>query len=246
MDIRKALKDYGLNDNEVGLFLASLKLGETSIAHIAEEAGIKRSTAYSVAKSLETKGLMGSFRMRSGMRFVASPPSALIKQLHRHIDDISAILPELNALSAETKTKPQITLYEGKEGYFTVAEDSLSVPNEIIYHIGSLQKAHDVIGEDYDFKYYVPTRVKNHIKFKALYFAEEIQGITKEQDVKELREIRLLPQKYFHPTSMLIYRDNVVIFTSKKELVAIKIRSKEIAEAEKQKFKMIWDLSDQK
>jgi hypothetical protein len=40
----------------------------------------------------------------------------------------------------------------------------------------------------------------------------------------------------------LIYRNAVTICTSKKELIAVKIESEEIAEAEKKKFDLIWDL----
>jgi len=57
-----------------------------------------------------------------------------------------------------------------------------------------------------------------------------------------MREVKFLPDNYFHSDFVLIYRNAVTICTSKKELIAVKIESEEIAEAEKKKFDLIWDL----
>lgn len=248
MDIKQSLKSYGLNDKEALFYLAATKTGEAPLSKIAKEAKIKRSSAYLIEKSLEEKGLMGSFRMRSGLRFVASPPSVLAQNLKRRMEEISEVIPELNALTADAKLKPRVTVYEGRSGYFTIAEDALAIPNETQYHIGSLKKIHEIITAEWDFEHYVPTRLKNNIKLKALYFYEDIKDsvkrgliLNKERDTKELREVRILPADYYYPTSMLIYRNTVVFFASKKEFIAIKIESEELARSEKNKFNLIWN-----
>ena len=83
---------------------------------------------------------------------------------------------------------------------------------------------------------------------KALYFKEEVLELfppdisTPERNAKELREIKFLPKDFYHPAFVLIYQNTVAIFTSKKELTAIKIESEEIAKSEKSKFDLIWGL----
>lgn len=246
MSIEQTLKNYGLSDEETSLYLAGLKTGEAPLARIAREAGIKRSSAYSVAKALEEKGLMGSFKMRSGLRFVVSPPSALEQQIKRKLKEVSEIIPELNAIEGGSLARPKITLYEGEEGYYTALEDSLRTTNGVIRAIGSLKKIYEVITPEYDKNHYIPTRVKNKTIYKGLHFKEEADHIfTPERNASEMREVKFLPAKYFHPSFVLIYRNAMTICTSKKELIAVKIESEEIAESEKKKFDLIWDLLNQ-
>jgi sugar-specific transcriptional regulator TrmB len=243
MSIEQTLKNYGLTDEEAALYLAGLKIGEAPLARIAKLAGIKRPTAYSIAKSLEAKGLMGNFKMRTGLRFVVSPPSTFAKQLERKREEIQKVLPELSALSGKLLSKPKITLYEGGEGYFTILEDSLETKNDVIRAIGSLGKVYEVVTEEYDHNHYIPTRVKNNTVYRALHFEWESAHIfTPEKNQKEFREQKFLPEKYLQPTYTMIYRNIVSVFTSKKEMIAIRIESDEIAESERKRFDLIWDL----
>ena len=247
MDARQVLKNYGLTDEETRLYLAGLKLGEAPLARIAKEAGIKRSSAYLIAKNLEEKGLMGNFKLQSGLRFVASSPSLLSDQLKNRLAEVSEIIPELKAIQNNSQSKPRITAYEGKEGYIAIANESLKA-NGQIRSIGSLKKIYEIVGQEYDQKYYIPERIKNKAKMKALYFKEEVLELfppdisTPERNAKELREIKFLPKDFYHPAFVLIYQNTVAIFTSKKELTAIKIESEEIAKSEKSKFDLIWGL----
>lgn len=249
MDTKQVLKNYGLTDEETRLYLAGLKLGEAPLARIAKDAGIKRSSAYLVAKNLEEKGLLGNFKLPNGLRFIASSPSLLSDQLKKRLTEIDEIIPELKAIQKSYQSKPMITAYEGKEGYIAIANESLKT-NGVIRCIGSLKKIYEIVGQEYDQKYYIPERLRNNIKIKNLYFEEEVAEFfpadifTSERNSKELREIKFLPKDFYHPAFILIYQNTVAIFTSKKELTAIKIESEEIAKSEKAKFDLIWGLME--
>ena len=218
MSIEQSLKNYGLSDEETALYLAGLKIGEAPLAQIARIAGIKRPTAYSIAKSLEAKGLMGNFKMRSGLRFIASPPSTLEQNLKRKLKEVSEILPELATIEKGSQVKPKITLYEGEEGYYTALENSLQTTSGVIRAIGSLKKIYEVITPEYDENHYIPTRVKNRTVYRGLHFQKEADHIfTPERNAAEMREVKFLPEKYFHSDFMLIYGNAVTVCTSKKE-----------------------------
>ena len=244
MEIGQVLKNYGLTDEEAALYLAGLKIGEAPLARIAKIAGVKRPTAYSIAKTLEEKGLMGNFKMRSGLRFVVSPPSTLEQNLKRKLKEVSEIMPELAAIEKGSQVKPKITLYEGEEGYYTALEDSLKTVNGIIRAIGSLKKIYEVITKEYDDNHYIPTRLKNKTLYRGLHFESEAGHIfTPERNMKEMREVKFLPEKYYHSDFVLIYQNVVTICTSKKELITLKIESEEIADGEKKKFDLLWELT---
>lgn len=241
MILRDVIKNFGLTTDEAALYLAALELGESPISEIAKRAGVNRSTAYAIAKALEGRGLMGSFRMRGGFRFVASDPKTLLAQAEKRTAELKAILPELDALHAKAPQRPKVTSYEGKEGYFTIAEDALSVPNSTMLHIGSLTDIWSVIGEQYDLTHFVPKRLQQRIRIRCLYFPEGVRETVGAMDhAKELREVRYLPEEFAYPNSMLIYRNKVAIFTSLQEFITVLIESEEIADAERQKFEMLW------
>jgi len=244
MDIKVVLKEFGLSEAETRMYLAGLKTGEAPLAHIAALAKIKRGSAYLVAKNLKKRGLMGSFKMSSGLVFVVSPPATIASQAKRLSREIEEIIPKLNVLKKGSTFRPEIEVYEGREGYLTVFEDSLNMYNGTIRAIGSLEQFYEVITYDYDNQHYIPERVRRKIKFKGLYFKDEaVAKFSKSRDAEELRQMRYMPSRYFQPTFTLIYRNTIVVFTTKKEKLAVKITSEDLTKSEKARFDLIWDLA---
>lgn len=242
LDIKQTLNELGLDDGETGLYLASLKLGEAGMSELAREAQLKRTSAYVVFQALEKKGLMGSFKMRSGLKFVATAPDILLQKTQKQAEDLKNLLPQLNSLAQKKDQRPQITYYEGEQGYFIATEESLRQPNTVVRHIGSISEIHSVISEDWDLNYYIPTRLKRRISFKALYFKSQMpQSFLKANQAELLREVKYLPESFLYNTSKLIFGDKVAIFSSKKELVTVIIQSPDIADSEIKIFDTIWN-----
>lgn len=245
-DLFKKLVDYGLGEREASLYLASLELGESGMTAIAKKAKIKRPTAYLTFKTLEARGLMGSLKMRDSLHFIATEPEMFFAREERRLKELANLLPQFKELTVNKSYQPKIMYYEGKEAFKVVAEDSLRDHGSILRYIGSLGELHNVVGEDYDLQHYLPRRIKKGIFMKGLLFndlSSKAKAHTEEvSDERELREVRLLPVKYKHSTSSLIYGDRVIIFGGGKEKIVVVIESKEIAFSEKQKFDLIWDL----
>lgn len=243
-DIKQTLKAYGLEDAEAALYLASLKLGEAGMSELSREAQVKRTSAYVIFQALEKKGLMGSFKMRGRHKFVATSPDVLINKTQKELEDLKSILPQLNSLTQKKDSRPQITYYEGREGYFIASEDSLKTPNTTVRHIGSISEIHNVIGEDWDLNFYIPARLKKRIRFQSLYFKSQMpKSFLTANHAELLREVKYLPENFIYNTSKLIYGNKVVIYSSKKELVTVIIESADIAESERKIFDTIWQLS---
>lgn len=234
------LNQLGLSDKESALYLAALALGESGMSELAQKAKLKRTSAYVVFESLAQKGLMGSFKMRSGTKFVATPPEVVIRKTEQQLQQLQAVLPEFEAIREKT-VGPKITYFEGEEGYRVATEDSLKYAGETLRHIGSLEEIHAVISRDYDLNYYIPKRIKNRIHLKALYFKSDFDHtLFLHKDQEERREIRFLPEAYKHKTSLLIYGNKLAFFSTAKELITVIIESAELAESERKKFDLLW------
>ena len=245
-ELLKKLIDYGLGEKEAALYLASLEIGESGMSAIAKKAGSKRSTAYLTFKTLEARGLMGSLKMRDGLRFIATQPEVFFAREERRLKELSNLLPQFKDLTVNKPYQPKIVFYEGKEGYRIALENSLKVPKATIRYIGSFEEVYKVVGEDYDRDHYMPRRVKHGISIRNLTFDnltdKSKKWINPEGNIKQLREIRYLPPKYDFNTASMICGDYMIVFSGSKEKIALVIQSKEIAFSEKQKFDLIWDL----
>ena len=239
-NLHMALTAYGLNEKEIALYIASLGLGEATMSELAIVAKIKRSTAYITFKSLADKGLMGSYKMKNGIRVVASSPEALLSLGKKKIAEIEAIVPQLKALTATPNHKPMITYYEGVEGAITAIEGSLHEPHTTLRSIGSLEEIHKVY-QDYDLKHFIPTRIRQKIFIRCLYFPDISERIKTADHERELREIRYLPLKYKHKHSLLIYGNKVIVISGMKDIVAVVIENADIADGERAKFDLMWD-----
>ncbi len=237
------LNQIGLTEKESALYLAALALGDTGMTQLATKAKLKRTSAYVVFEALEKRGLMGSYQMKSGTKFVATPPEMVIRKTEQQLEQLQSALPEFKALRDKIDG-PKITYYEGEEGYRIATEDSLRYKDQTIRHIGSLSEIHNVISLDYDLSYYIPSRVKNRVYLKALYFQSDIpHGIKNTTDPALLREIHFLPERFKYPTSQLIYGNKVAFFSTAKELITIIIESNDLAASEQKKFDLLWAMT---
>ncbi len=239
--INFSLREIGLSDKEIDLYLAALKTGECGMSELSRLAGIKRTSAYLLFSSLEKKGLIGSFKTRRGMRYVAKEPRYLIEKAKKELSTLSEIMPALEALSNVNIKKPKITYYEGVDDYVRVIEECLLKPHSTIRHIGSLSEGHKSFSKEYDLQQFVPTRIKNHIFLKALY-TPEVKEVFNEESPFNLREVKCLPIKNKIKTLTLIHENKVIISTTKENLGIIVIESEEIATSEREKFDLLWSL----
>lgn len=223
------------------MYLAVLQLGSATIQQIAESAKIKRTTVYLVARSLIVRGIVGQFRARRGIQLMAQPPEVLLAQLEEQTREFRATLPQLRALAKQKAWKPQVSYFEGKQGYFTICEGTLRVHNSEILWFGDPKEIYDVIGEKYDNEYYIPTRIKRKIHLRGLLIKNQWSiKLCDENNPILLRQIRFLPADFpFHATQF-IYQNKIALISSTKELISVVIESRDLAEMERSKFELLW------
>lgn len=238
------LGKIGLTKREASVYLAALALGECGMSELAEKSGLKRTSAYVIVEALEAKGILGTFKARTGTRYIAKDPKYVLDELRKHTQEFENVLPQIESLQKKSPFKPHVIYYEGVDDYIRAVELCLKKHNTTIYHIGSLNEGHKTLGEDYDFKYFMPERIKKNIFLKALY-TPDVAPKFNDGDSKRLREIRYLPESASIKTLTLVFGSTVVISTTQKTLVTLVIESEEVAQAERAKFELIWNAVSQ-
>jgi len=241
LEIKKALSNYGLSDEEIKVYLAILSLGGATVREIASTTKIKRTTIYLIAERLMSKGIMGEYKAKYGTHYIVQTPKALLTKLEDVKTEIEAVMPQLKAIEKKELHEPNIKFYKGREGYLTILNDSLEGYSHEVLYLGSAQELNKIITERYVTGRYIPARLKKKITFKELVFPDKFSQELKKKDSQELRQTKFLPKNYIFNANMLIYADKVAYFTSRRELISVLVESKDITEMERKKFQLLWD-----
>lgn len=229
------LQMLGMTYKESKVYLTSLELGVSRVTDISKKSGILRESTYSVINSLMQKGLM-SYVIKSGVRYFEAADPKKIKSILKEKEKLTnQILPSLVAIQKLKIIKPNIMVYEGKEGIKTVMEDILKSKHDILI-ISSNKNIRKLL--EFYFPWFVKRRIKLGIKVKLL---------TDEKPItKQLIEFKYLPKYIEFKTSDYIYGDKVAIISLSQEVpMGIIIENKEISGTQRCIFNLIWDLSAQ-
>ncbi|MEK6859675.1 MAG: helix-turn-helix domain-containing protein [Nanoarchaeota archaeon] len=226
------LKQAGLTDNESKVYLALIDLGPSLAGQIARKTGMHRRTIYDTAEMLIQKGLIGYIKENNKKLFQAVNPDRLLKIIQEKQNILSPIVESLNQKFNKTKEKEETNFYKGKEGLKTIFEDQLNSKEILI--LGASPLAYETL--QFYFKWYDKTRKQKNIKSRIIATDKKISRIP-------LAEIKYLPQKYANPVAVNIYNDKTAIILWAKEPIAILIKNKEIANAYKTYFELMWKIA---
>ena len=128
----ESLHQLGLDDREIAVYRALLRLGPVSIRDIAEAAGINRGTTYETLKQLASKGVVNYLPRGKRRVFQAEEPEQLLALGERRQQALSLamdqlrkeVIPELK--QSRAKFSPgNVRFYEGDDGVELVLRDIL-------------------------------------------------------------------------------------------------------------------------
>lgn len=242
------LQHFGLSAREANAYLASLELGPASIQSISKHSGMNRSTVHFLAESLKSKGLFSETnRGKKRLIFAVKPEnfSKFVNKERRHIDlmesSLESLIPALNSISSAEENRPKVRFYEGEKGFYDICTRSIEHANKEILFLSSLSDFRGV-GNDvkYDEGHYIPIRVKKGINIKMLVFENRISQNYRIRQVKEMREVRFLPDEFKFKSTFFIYGDEFSMISSKPPFLGVVIQSKQLSYTMKQIFEMLW------
>ena len=237
--MEQELKEFGLTDNEVKVYLACLKLGTALVQGIAKKANTYRTYTYEILKSLIEKGLV-SYVIKNGKQyFEVAEPEKLLNILKEKETKINKILPDLKNIYKTSIEKPKVELYEGKEGLKTILDDIIRTKGEVLVY-GSTAKQIQIL--QFYFPNYIRRRVeaKVHTRVITEKSTRTIEMLKTEK--KDLRESKFIVKMDF-PTITYIYGTKVAILSLEKEIIGLIIENESIANTQRQIFELLWKIA---
>ena len=120
-----SLKELGLSEQEIKLYVISLALGPSPITKVALNMGISRPNVYKVIKSLINQGLVrAEMQEKYSRNFSVEPPTVVLNKLREKRETLSRIdisltdsIPNLLSLYQQGGRTTQIKILQGKDQY---------------------------------------------------------------------------------------------------------------------------------
>lgn len=237
MKVENILKKLGFSNNEIQVYLSSLECGLSSAQEIAANAGLKRTTTYSVLSYLVNRGVVARSKIKNKTRFLAEPPERLLNLVNELQENIKKALPQLDAIYNKSETKPKITFYEGESAIQKVYDDTLlEKPKEILEWNTNAYFERESVDPNY-----IQKRVAFSIKARRI-AGKGSKWDTKHRyiDPKELSETLIVPREIFNPEIEVNIYNNKVAFMNYAENMSIIIESKPISDAMRQAYELSW------
>lgn len=236
MEMPDALKQVGLNEKQVSVYLALLELGTADVSSIAKKAGIKRPTCYLVLDDLKKQGLVLHVPAKVNL-FTAEDPEKIVGDLYKKQEVIKRFLPQLQALHNAKKEKPAVQLFEGREGIRQVYEKIYM--SESVSFFGTVKEA--LIYDPEGLNAFVDRAANKNFKIRDLLtLSKEDIEYAKKARIGKNYEIRFVKAENSFLTDNAIFENNVVFFSFNPQIFAVVITSREISHAIKTLFEYAW------
>jgi sugar-specific transcriptional regulator TrmB len=235
------LRELGLDDNEIGVYLACLSEGGTNVKDISKKSGLIRTTVYGVLSSLIKKGLVSSIDKESIKFFRAASPKELLNILDERKKKVSSIVSELDKIRNVIPSFYNIEFFEGKNAVKTITNDTISAPNQVVKIIGAGKKWLE-FSESFALVYYRKKKEANVKTHTILTDSAEEREFMKNKDVKN-SEFRFLKEIDTTKIAIFIYRDKVAFVSYEDNPRGFIIRDKEFNEVQNVFFDAFWKLA---
>jgi len=242
---KEDLVHLGLTEKESLVYLALLELGSATADQTSKLAGLNRSTTYVQIENLTKLGLATSFKKGKKTYFAAESPTNFERVLRNKADEFklqqshaASLLPELTDIFVSAGERPQVRVFEGKEGLTALREEMLHKGTKDLCIIGSFDSLGSIFTsrERDDFS---ARRDKRGITSHVIYTLEKGPDVkpTKFQKLK-----RIQPEQLPFDSDVYIFKDTVS-FTSINDnnVIGVTVTNAGVATTMKAIFSQLWN-----
>ncbi|MBI5392230.1 hypothetical protein HZA96_00020 [Candidatus Woesearchaeota archaeon] len=244
-EILVKLQKFGLSEKEAKVYIACLELNDSTASEIALKSNLPRTLMYDILERLINLGIV-SYTIKTNKKyFHAADPKELLRILYEKESAIKSILEPLRIIQKnKTNKRPEVNIYEGKEGMKTVMNDILLSGSKEFLAYGSSRSSFAII----------PTfildwhkrRVKKKIYQRVIYNNSKVSRdrIKEFKDtLRQYADYRLMQIKLDSNIAFMIYKNKAVLTAWTSEPFAVMIENEEMANSQKKYFEELWKIA---
>ncbi|MDO8481159.1 MAG: helix-turn-helix domain-containing protein [Nanoarchaeota archaeon] len=235
-----ALRELGLTANESEVYLTLLGLGSVSVNVIAEKSGLHRQAVYDALDRLLEKGFVSFVLSSNRKHFQAIRPERILDYLREKEERFRGVLPSLLSLAAAPQEDTSVEVFKGKGVIRTLY-------NDIVKEARKAGGGICISGAD-ERKFLEDDRIalEQHLaNLRRMRCKERV--LIREGDAHQLKgpqtEYRVMGKESFSPAPIFAYGSTLAFFVFGKPNYAVIVRNKELAQAYKKQFNLLWKFS---
>ncbi|MBU0953595.1 MAG: MarR family transcriptional regulator [Nanoarchaeota archaeon] len=237
---KEILKELGLTNNEMEVYLTLLRKGSISVNEISERSGLHRQAVYDALDRLLEKGFVSFVTKNNKKYFQGIYPEKILGILKEKEEKFKSILPELVNLTKLPREDTFVEVFKGKGIVKTIYRDIINEfqkkPGEVLITGVDERK---FIEED-------KTALDQHLKkLKKMKCREKV--LLKEGDTYFVKgpqtEYRWILEEAFNTTPIYVYNRKLAIIIWGNPNYAITIENENLAESYRKQFNLLWKIS---
>jgi sugar-specific transcriptional regulator TrmB len=247
----RALDELGLTPGEKRVYLALVRLGETTSGPLIEEAGVSVSKVYQILDRLAKKGLASHIVKQKIKHFKPADPKRLLdylmekeSKLKEQEGNLKRLIPELEAMRGSAITEETAQVFDGLRGIQTARERTLKImgKGDEMWILGIAKTPYEGTMTRY-FKDYHKRRYEKGIKCRFMYneYARKPYGSASAK--YPLSEVRYMKADLITHGWIEIYADTVTIGINKCKSFSVVIQNQEVANSFRIYAKLLWSLA---
>ena len=224
------LRELGLSDREVEVYLALLQVGTAPASVVAQRTGMTRSTAQYTCQQLHKRGVITMVQKANAYLYTADEPERLLsllharqEELHRQEEDVHRIIGALKQMQNPHSVLPRVRFYEGVNGIAAAYRDvleQLEPGGEILSYVHPLAPAEDTLQLMPVVREFVEGRVAKKVRARVIAVDGPVSRSLVAGDAGLLRETRIMQgEPAFAPTEILLYNDCVYSLAAERHAV---------------------------
>lgn len=227
--MREELRQIGLNDEEINIYLALIRSEGLKVTEIARKLNLARSTVYRFVVSLHEKGLVSELIINNAKTYSALEPNKLPQLIQTKAEQVKEIVSELETMKKDSNEGTAVMTYRGMTGLKTVMNDILEVGKDYTT-FGEVNK----FFEEAELFTNIWMRKTTEKKLKGRLLNHEKVKISKYEKLK------ILPKELFSNITTATYGNKTAIFIWKKPHYVVVIDDKEVTESNRKVFDGFW------
>jgi sugar-specific transcriptional regulator TrmB len=234
------LKDLGLSDQEIEVYISLLKTGGSDATSLSKQANIKRTTVYPILERLIKQNMVTAYEQGKKRFYSPIAPSRLASLFEMKIKNLFKVVPFLEKLKAENIKAYGIRMIQSKKDLRSFYTDILEEYKNKEYHI--IGSTPTWLNTDKEFFIdYRKRRAMNNTKVRLLLSADSKKIIGLE-DPSLLREHKYLPEKYVFKSTIDIFDDKIIIIGPSVDALAVVIEIPPMVDVFRSAFQILWDV----
>ena len=247
----KIFDELNISSNARLIFTALMEHGPMTARQLAERVDIPRPSIYDHVKSLMQKDLVAERTEENKKVFFIDKLENIPDLIQEKIDILQK--EKKNATDALPTLLKQVQFYEPKIKFYSGIDGVRQAMNTIMWDdnietilMWPMSEMAKVLGEDYlaDLN---KKRIKRNISIRGIWPEDKKLDFRKYPFLgvggRHMRDLRLAPKGMTWNMGYWMYADKVIFLSSRKEMFAFVVNSKDFTELIKAQFEIIWNIS---